>query len=311
MKLAQITDMIAIVEHGSLRAAARRLGVPQPALTRSVRALEKELGVTLFERETRGMTLTSSGELFHRRAHVIVSELRRAREELAQDRGDDTGEIVAAMSIMPHLGMLPRALPVFRKRYPRVRLRLIEGLFPHVESRLRNGSIDFYLGAGPQTAPAPGLKVERLFENTRAVVARKGHPLAAARSLRQLVDAEWAVTSINYNAEDDLRGLFAGHKLAPPRVTLQASSTLSLMIGLLHSDLLALLPTQWNEFDLTRDALVRVPIREQLEAPVAVLIRRPDLPLTPAAQFFCDVMGRYAPKASPIRPPLRVQPRRA
>lgn len=301
MKLAQISDMIAIVEHGSLRAAARRLAVPQPALTRSVRALEKELGVTLFERETRGMTLTASGKLFHRRARAIVSELRRARDELAQDLGDDTGEVVAAMSIMPHLGMLPRALPVFRKRYPRVRLRLIEGLFPHVESRLRDGSIDLYLGATPQTLPAPGLKLERLFGNTRAVVARKDHPLAAARSLRELADADWAVTSINYNAEDDLRGLFAGHKLALPRVTLQASSTFSLLVGLLHSDLLALLPTQWADFALTRDALVRVPIREQLEAPAVVLIRRPDLPLTPAAEFFCDVMRRYAPKALPIR----------
>src|ERR1700722_16720488 len=113
MKLAQITDMIAIVEHGSLRAAARRLEVPQPALTRSVRALERELGVVLFERAARGMTLTAPGRLFHRRACAIVSEMRRARDELAQNAGDDHGEVVAGLSIMPHVGLLPRALPVF------------------------------------------------------------------------------------------------------------------------------------------------------------------------------------------------------
>lgn len=295
MKLSHCSDLLAIVEHGSLRSAARHLGTPQSALTRSIRSLEKELKVALFQREARGMTLTPMGQLFHRRASTIVHEVRRAQDELAQAKGDDDGVVVAGLSIMPHLGMLPSALPVFRRRYPKVRLELVEGLFPELEAGLREGSLDFYLGAAPQTLTESGLTRTLLFENTRAVVARKGHPLAGSRTLKSLAGADWATTSVDYDARTDLEALFASHDLAPPAVVLQTRSALSMMVGLANSDLLALLPVQWADSPLTRDALVRIPVREHLPAPPIVLVHRADLPLTPAAEFLCDVLARHVP----------------
>lgn len=307
MKLDQLQHLVAIVEHGSLRAAARRLDAPQPALTRSIRALEKELGGALFLRETTGMTLTPMGRRFHVRASAIVHEARRAVEEIAQQEGDDRGSVVAALSIMPHVGMLPRALPAFRRRYPKVHLQLIEGLFPDVEHALREGAIDFYIGAAPRAAPAPGLVSRTILENTRAVVCRKGHPLAASRSLKALKDAEWAVTAVDYDADDDLARLFAGQGLKAPQVLLRVRSAMSIIVALAHSDLLAMLPVQWAEFPLTRDTLQVIAVREPLPAPKIVLIRRPDLPLTPAAEFFCDVLVREAraPSAPPRSRPAR------
>jgi len=295
MKLDQLQNLVAIVEHGSLRAAARRLELPQPALTRSIRSLEKELGGALFLRETTGMVLTAMGRRFHVRASAIINEARRARDEIAQHSGDDSGSVVVALSIMPHLGMLPSALKAFRARYPQVQLQLIEGLFPDVESALRDGSIDFYLGAAPRAATAPGLTVELLLENRRAVVCRKGHPLADARSLKALAQAEWAITGVDYNAEDDIARLFETHRLPKPRVLLRARSAMSMMVALAHSDLLAMLPVQWEQFPMTRDTLQTIRIREVLPAPSIVLVWRPDLPLTPAAEYFCDLMKRAVP----------------
>ena len=295
MKLDQLQHLVAIVEHGSLRAAARRLELPQPALTRSIRALEKELGEALFLRETTGMVLTAAGRRFHVRASAIANEARRARDEISQHGGDDRGTVVVALSIMPHLGMLPYALKAFRQRYPQVRLQLIEGLFPDVESALRQGAIDFYLGAAPHAAPAPGLAMQLLFENRRAVVCRKGHPLANVRSLKALVNADWAITGVDYNAEDDIARLFHSHQLPTPRVLVRARSAMSVMVSLAHTDLLAMLPIQWEEFPMTRDTLQAIRIREALPAPAIVVIRRPDLPLTPAAEHFCDLMKRHVP----------------
>ena len=295
MKLDQLQHLVAIVEHGSLRAAARRLNLQQPALTRSVRALEKELGATLFVRETTGMVLSPEGQRFHRRASAIVNEARRACDEIAQHGGDEVGTVVVALSIVPHVGMLPQSLPAFRQRYPKVKLQLIEGLFPDVESALRDGSIDVYLGAAPRATPAPGLAQQHLFDNTRAVVCRQGHPLAGARSLADLAGADWAVTAVDYNADEDLARLFSGHGLPAPQVLLRARSAMSIMVALACSDLLAMLPVQWEEFPLTRDTLRVIRVREVLPAPSIVLIRRPDLPLTPAAEFFCDVLLRQQP----------------
>lgn len=295
MKLDQLQHLVAIVEQGSLRAAARRLAAPQPALTRSIRALERELGAALFLRETRGMTLTPVGQRFHLRASAIVHEARRAVDEIAQHDGDDSGTVAVALSIMPHVGMLPYALQSFRERYPRVKLQLIEGLFPDLEGALRDGSVDFYIGAAPRAAPAPGLVVQHLFDNTRAVVCRKGHPLAAARSLKALASADWAVTAVDYNADDDIARLFATHALPAPQVLLRARSAMSVMVALACSDLLAMLPVQWEEFPLTRDTLQVIRIREVLPAPSIVLVRRPGLPLTPAAELLVDVLLRQRP----------------
>ena len=174
MKLDQLQHLVAIVEHGSLRGASRRLGVPQPALTRSIRSLERELNASLFLRETTGMVLTAMGRRFHVRASNIIHEARRAQDEISQHRGDDRGTVVVALSIMPHVGMLPHALKAFRERYPGVRLQIIEGLFPDVEGLLREGTVDFYLGAAPRFTPAPGLAMEKLFDNRRAVVCCLG-----------------------------------------------------------------------------------------------------------------------------------------
>lgn len=301
MKLTQLRDLVAIVEHGSLRAAARHLQVEQPVLTRSVRALEQELGTPMFDRNATGMTLTPAGKRFHLRARLIVHEVDRAKDELAQILDAEGGNLVVALSIMPHAGLLPAALPRFRQRYPRVRLQLIEGLFPDIESRLRDGSIDFYMGAAPRIPPSSGLLVETLFHNTRAVVGRKGHPLAHSSSLVELADAEWASPAIDHNANEDLARLFSRYDLAPPKIMLQAGSALSLLVALTQTDMLAMLPRQWADFPLTADTLQIISIREVIPAPDIVLIRRAELPLTPAAEHMVDLLMRFAPQTTANR----------
>ena len=97
--------------------------------------------------------------------------------------------------------------------------------------------------------------------------------------------------------------LFHSHQLATPRVLVRARSAMSVMVSLAHTDLLAMLPVQWAEFPMTRDTLQTIRIREVQPAPAIVVIRRPDLPLTPAAEHFCDLMKREVPNAAPVPSP--------
>jgi DNA-binding transcriptional LysR family regulator len=196
---------------------------------------------------------------------------------------------------MPHVGMLPEALPVFRRKFPKIKLHIIEGLYPAIEAGLRNGTVDFYMGATPQSVVAPGLVSEKLFENTRTIVCRKNHPLGKAKSIRDLAAAQWATTSLSHNASDDLNSLFDGFGMSPPDIMLQAQSTMSVMVALAYSDLLAILPVQWNEFPLTRGHLQVIPVQESLPAPDVVCIRRADLPMTPAAEHLYDLLRRHGP----------------
>ncbi len=298
MKLNQLRNLIAIAERGSLRAAARALGLAQPALSRSIRELEHELGVQLFERRSRGMILTPMGMAFVRRASNVMTEVRRAREELEQLDGGTGGTVVAAMSIAGHLAIAPRLLRPFRRRYPNVELHLIEGLYPTVESRLKDGSIDLYVGPPPEQKLAPELVSELIFENDLRIFCRKGHPLAGARSLRQLAGSDWMTTSVTYNAASELHALFSRENLPMPRLALRSQSALTLMISLANSDVLAMVPKQWAEFPLTTDAFDTIDIGELPAAPPIVLIKRRDMPLTPAAEFLADLVRRQLPPAA-------------
>jgi DNA-binding transcriptional LysR family regulator len=297
MKLTQFRDVVAIAERGSLRAAARHLGLAQPALTRSVRELERELGAPLFERRARGMLLTTMGEAFVRRAQAVLSEVRRASDEVEQLHGGTRGSVVAGLSIAAHLTLLPGALAPFRKRYPGLQLRLIEGQYPTLEPGLKDGSVDFFVGPRPERPPPSELKVETLFDNTRAILGRRGHPLSRAKSLRDLADAEWATTSITLRAEEELNAVFAKYGLPPPRLALQSQSALTLIVSLANSDLLAMVPAQWSKFAVTAQALAPIAVKEILPAPPLVMVRRAGLPLTPAAEYFFDLIRRNVPRA--------------
>lgn len=292
MKLKQFRDVVAIADRGSLRAAARMLGVAQPALTRSIHELERELGSALFERRARGMILTPTGQIFVRRANAVLGEVRRVREEIDQLQGGTAGKVVAGLSIAPHVALLPKALQPFRKRYPDIKLHLIEGFYPTIESQVRDGSMDFYVGPQPERELPGDLMQEVVFENSRIVLARAGHSAAKARSLRELKDAEWATTSITLKDEEELGAIFAHYGLDAPRLVLRSQSALTLMISLAYSDLIAMVPAQWTDFPLTAGALAPIRIKEPLPAPPIVVVRRLGMPLTPAAQYFVDLLRR-------------------
>ena len=316
MKLNQLRGIVAIAEQGSIRAAARQLAIGQPALTRSLGELERELGASLFERRSRGVVATPLGQLFLRRAASIVHEMRRAREEVEQFGGSTAGTVTAGLSIATHLALLPPALQPFTRRFPDAKLHIIEGFYPTLESGLRMGSVDFYLGVDPGQAVAPELTREVISQNSRAVLCRSGHPLQAATRLAALGGVRWATNSITLADEDELDALFQQHQLPPPRIALRSQSALTLMTCLLNSDFMAIVPVQWMGSALARDRLATVPVREELAAPPVVLIKRADLVLTPAAQCFLDLLRRtrlhqpVSPAMAPGRPSRNAASRR-
>jgi DNA-binding transcriptional LysR family regulator len=292
MKLHHFEEVVAIAERGSIRAAARHLHLPQPALTRSLAHLERELGAPLFERRARGVIPTPLGQTFVGRAKSILTEIRRTREEVEQLRGAGTGTVTAGLSVAAHLALLSGSLRPFRARYPDIRLHIIEGFYPTLEARLRDGSVDFYVGPDGGAQPIPELSRELLFQNSRIILCRNGHPLAAATSLQDLEGADWVTTSITVEAEDEINVFFKRHDLPAPRLAVRSQSALTIMTCLASSDLLAMVPRQWEDFELTRNMLSKIAVREELSAPPLVAIRRADLPLTPAATHLLDLMRR-------------------
>ncbi len=294
MKLHHFRDLIAIAEHGSLRGAARHLGIAQPTLTRSLSELERELGAPLFARRSRGMIATPLGHAFIKRATTILNDVRRARDEFDQLRGNAVSLISVGLSIAAHLWLLPKTLAPFRQRYPDIRLHIIEGFYPTLEPGLRDGSLDFYIGPDPGLTLPSALRKERLLSGRRAILCRAKHPLANATSLKHLDKAEWITTSITPRAESEIGDLFRRHKLPEPRLALQSQSALTLLTCLANSDLLAMAPAKWKDSPFANRILTTIRVTEQLSPAPIIVVTRADAPLTPAANYLLDIMKRAA-----------------
>lgn len=294
MKLNHLRHMIAVAESGSIRSAARHLNIAQPAITRSIHEIEKQLGTSLFERAAKGITLTPAGELFLRRAITIQEELRRAEEEIAQFTGKATGHVAIGLSTASHIALLPYALKMFKQQYPDVLLDIAEGLLPAMQQSLKNGSLDFYVGPLAETPASSDFLVEKLFDNARLIFGRKNHPLSHARRLRDLVNARWIGTSVTVASDAELGPLFAKHKLPAPRIEIQAHFALTMIMAAASSDLLTMLPQQWRHSPLTNALLDVFDIKERLPAAPICIVKRAHFPLTPAAECFCDMLRRAA-----------------
>lgn len=294
MKLVQLKHLTTVAELGGLRRAARHLGIAQPAITRSIRDLEHELGAMLFERSAAGMTLTPIGAAFVRRSIAAQLELERARDEVLQLKGVSTGTVSIGLSTAPHVSMLPMVLEPFRRRYPDVLLRITEGLFPALEADVRGGAIDFYVGPLSEDNLAGEYLSEKLFDNRRVVMARRGHPLAGATSLGELVDMRWVATSVTIDSNAELAPLFERHGLPSPLIAVRAQSALSMISVAAASDILAMLPQQWLGFARSSRLLTHVKVKEDLPSPAICIISRARFPLTPIAQHLSDLFRRSA-----------------
>jgi LysR family transcriptional regulator, regulator of abg operon len=292
VKLSQLRDVVAVAETGSLRSAGRLLGIAQPAITRSIREIEHELGAILFERHAKGVRLTEIGRAFVKRAESVQAEIRRAQEEIDQLKGQLTGEVNLAVSTATAMCLLPKSLQNFRRKYPEAVLKISESFFAPIERELQSGQIDFYVGPFERDSTAKSFVVEELFSNVRRIVARRGHPLAGAKSYAELADAYWIRPAVAERiTEGDFDDSFAEARLQKPRIVLQSRSALITMITVANSDLLTVLPQQWLDFPLTAPLVVALDVPAFRAAPICI-VRRQDMPLTPLAEHLCDLLRR-------------------
>ncbi|MDR6266888.1 MULTISPECIES: LysR substrate-binding domain-containing protein [Rhodobacterales] len=293
MKLNQIRDIIATADSGSLRAAARQLGVTQPAITRSIRELERELGVPLFERHQFGMQPTAMGQVMLKRARAVQEELRRATEEIGQLQGEMNGEVRVAMSAISTFALMPPAVKSFRRAHPKAILKITESFYAPIESQLLNGEIDFFVG--PFSDPGRGSRVmsEMLFKNERVVIVRKGHPLAQISTIRDLGDTEWVKQALpDRESEGDFERPFSQLGLPMPRIVMHTTSSTATLLAVANSDLLTSVPKQMLNAPVSSELFDVLPIREELDAAPICLVRRVDLSLTPLAEFMFDMFRR-------------------
>ncbi|HEX7883331.1 MAG TPA: LysR substrate-binding domain-containing protein [Afipia sp.] len=283
MQLSQIRTFLAVRETGSLRAAARHIGISQPAISKAMSGLESELQAQLFIRTSRGIRLTEAGRMFGARAAVVQAELGRAREELSELSGGSEGSV--SMGVGPAgIALLPRALARFRAERPNARIHIREGTRDVLLPLIRDGSLDFSISDRGIAPVEGGLVFRMLYQSELVIASRKGHPLARATSLSQLADASWILV-YRLGHGGALEQAFAAAGVpASPIMRVRCESHASALTLIADSDLLGLVPKQDLQAGVKAGFLQRVEVRERLGRPRIGAFMRADTPPSLAAQ---------------------------
>lgn len=150
MDIKKLKQFLAIVEAGSLSAAAKRLNIAQPALSHSVQSLEDELGVALFERHARGVVVTEFGSLLVDRAKAILREVDHAKALIRDRVASPSGGVRMAIPPLLAGGLAMPLLARLRERLPTIGLTVFERDAGLAREAVVSGQVDFALGHAAQ-----------------------------------------------------------------------------------------------------------------------------------------------------------------
>ena len=142
MNIQDMQYFLAIIEEGSITAAAKRLHIAQPPLSRQMKQLEAQLGVQLFERGRRRVKVTEAGSLLQHRAEQILELTANTIKELKEFETGLRGTLSIGAVTSSWVTLLPDLIRVFRDRYPHVLFRLREGESRRITELLDKGIVD-------------------------------------------------------------------------------------------------------------------------------------------------------------------------
>ena len=180
MTLVQLRHLMALAESGSFSRSAEALFLTQPALSRSIRALEDEMGQPLFDRIGRRSELTPFGrEVLERAKHIVfgVDELAASGRRMAEGRA---GSLRVGMGSGPGAMLMTPLLLRMARHHPAMHLTISRGNTDRLVQGLRERELDALVIAARSLSPAPDLRVETLSEMRGVFMCRKGHPLLRA-----------------------------------------------------------------------------------------------------------------------------------
>ncbi|NLU66751.1 LysR family transcriptional regulator [Streptomyces sp. HNM0574] len=284
-RLAQFT---AVARYEHVTRAAHELGVPQSTLSRAMTRLESDLGVALFARHGRTLSLTPAGRTFLASAERALASVEQAAESVRSDADPATGKV--AFGFLHTLGWetVPGLLRTFRAEHPRVRFALVQNYGEAMLDRLRAGELDLCL-----TSPvpeAPDLVARRLDEQRLSLVVPDDHRLASRKRIRlaEAADESFVTLERGYGMRRILDALCAQAGFTP-RIAFEGEEAETIR-GLVAAGLgVALLPPPALPRPGVRELTVTAP-RAVREIGLAWQAGHPDTP--PVAAFKQFLLSR-------------------
>ncbi|WP_322029475.1 LysR family transcriptional regulator [Paraburkholderia sp. J76] len=274
----------AVVEKGTFRKAAEAVNISQPALSRRIEKLEEALGVRLFERTTRSVTLTTVGRVFAQSAEQLLDDLDMALLGIRDVSTSRLGHVTIACVPSVAYYFLPGVIASYHARFPRIRVKLLDASANEVLSAVISGEADF--GVSFMGSQEANIEFKVLLQERFVAACRRDHPLARKKrvSWNELYQHEYV--SVDKTSGNRLLLDQALSGLAPHPASVCETRHVTTMLGLVEAGLgVAAVPSMAMP-PAGHHLLTSVPLIEPAVRRRVGLIRRRGQQLTPAAQQF-------------------------
>ncbi|AZL59098.1 LysR family transcriptional regulator [Tabrizicola piscis] len=181
--LRQLQFFVAAAEAGSVTGAARALSISQSSVTEAIRSLEDDLGVTLFDRQARGLLITHKGSAFLRHASKILADVASARSAFQTEAEAATGHLSLGVTSLVAGYVLSDILARYRRAFPQITLNVIEDNGEYLQHLLIGGELDVAVLLTSSVKDRLALNVETLLVSPYRLWLPLGHPLAQQESI--------------------------------------------------------------------------------------------------------------------------------
>lgn len=311
MKLSQLRNLVAIVEAGTVRKAAKNLNLSQSSLTKSIQQLEDQLGVELLHRGARGIAPTAAGQILVARSKTIDAELRHARSDIEAMRGATFGEIRVSASPTVAMGLLPQAVAAFQHSRPRVSFFIQEGVYPDILPDVRTGALDFAICLIPERPRDETLKFDSLVEDRVVPAVRADHPLICARrlDLSDLLDLNWIIYRRSHTGLDIFEQTFIANGLTPPSSPVECNSFACALAMVEQGNYATLVPSQIFAGSRKPSSIAPVPLDSPMPTWEVAVISRGPQELSAVCRAFLEELRRVAATFGLAKPPAPARSR--
>jgi DNA-binding transcriptional LysR family regulator len=278
----------AVAELGSFRKAADAVSISQPALSRRIDKLEQALGVRLFERTTRSVTLTTVGRVFVQSAEQLLHDLDVALLGIRDVSSSRLGHVTIACVPSVAYYFLPPVIASYHRRFPRIRVKLLDASANEVLAAVSSGEADFGVGfMGSQDAE---IEFKLLLQDRFVVACPRNHPLARKKRVTWNELYEHEYVSVDKTSGNRLLLDQALSAVAPSAPSICETRHVTTLLGLVEAGLgVAAVPSMAMPTH-EHPILTSVPLVDPVVKRRVGIVRRRARSLTPAAQEFYRMM---------------------
>jgi DNA-binding transcriptional LysR family regulator len=286
IKLRHLQLVVALDEFRHLGRTAEFLSVSQPAVSKMLAEVESMLGLTLFDRSTRGTEPTNSGQAMVRFARTVLADYERTRDEIAAEASGAAGRTRVGSMVVALPVLLAGAVKLLKQRAFLATVMVEEGDLTHLLPKLRLGELDLFVGRLEPGYSAPDLVTEALFNEPMVVVVKCGHALTAKKkpdwndiaNMPCVLPPPWASLRVK------IEQTFYKHGLNPPADIIETSSFLALNTFVQQRDAAGFLARSVG-MHFQKEGLLKVlPITVPIELPPIGMIVVRERRLTPSTE---------------------------